>query len=74
MRGTADFYRAMSLFQHGKPAEARALFTATEAAMKPFPADEKNPLAEGATHDDVILWLACKEARALLAESGEGKQ
>jgi hypothetical protein len=34
--------------------------------MKPLPADDKNPLAGEANHDDLILWLACKEARALL--------
>ncbi len=70
VRSTAGFYRAMSLFQQGKPADARALLTATEATMKPLPTDEKNPLTGGADHDDLILWLACKEARALLAEPG----
>jgi hypothetical protein len=34
--------------------------------MKPFPADEQNPLAR-ADHDDLILWLACREAKALLS-------
>jgi len=65
--GTADFYRAMILFQQGKPAEAGTLFTATEATMRPIPADGQNPLAAGAGHDDLILWLASKEAKALLA-------
>jgi len=64
---TASFYRAMSLFQQGRQAEARELFTPTEAKMKPLPADEENPLPDGKSdHDDLILWLACKEARALL--------
>ena len=65
--GTSAFYRAMSLFQQGKRAEALALFAATEAIMGPFPADEKDPLAgKGSSHDDLILWMACKEARVLL--------
>jgi hypothetical protein len=38
----------------------------TEANMKPLPTDEKAPLAKGANHDDLILWLAYKEAKALL--------
>jgi tetratricopeptide (TPR) repeat protein len=63
---TSGFYRAMSLFRQGKATEARQLFAETEATMKPLPADDKNPLANGANHDDLILWLACKEARALL--------
>jgi hypothetical protein len=43
------------------------LFIASEPKMKPLPADEKNPLVDGRSdHDDLILWLAFKEARALL--------
>jgi len=34
--------------------------------MKPLPKDESNPLAGGATSDDLFLWLAYKEARALI--------
>jgi hypothetical protein len=34
--------------------------------MKPLPKDEKNPLADKANHDDLILWLAYKEAKALI--------
>jgi len=64
---TSSFYRAMALFQQGKPGEARALLAATEAMMEPFPADEKNPLTgKGTSHDDLILWMACKEAQELL--------
>src|SRR5262249_28287288 len=63
--GTAALYRAMSLFRHGEAAEARALFTATEARIKPFPARAK-AIKSGDNHDELILWLACKEARALL--------
>jgi hypothetical protein len=70
IRGTAGFYHTMSLFRQSKPAEARALLTATEAAMKPLPADDQNPLADRASPDDLVLWLAYKEAKALLAQPG----
>jgi hypothetical protein len=33
---------------------------------KPLPKDEQNPLANKATHDDLILWLAYKEAKAMI--------
>jgi len=63
--GTSAFYRAMSLFRQGKETEARRLFTEAADRMKPLPADEKNPLT-GGSHDDLILWLAYKEAKALV--------
>jgi tetratricopeptide (TPR) repeat protein len=66
IQGTTGFYRAMSLFRQGKTADARLLFAETEANMKPLPTDEKDPLANGANHDDLVLWLAYKEAKALL--------
>jgi hypothetical protein len=34
--------------------------------MKPPPKDDQNPLADRASHDDLILWLACKEAKATI--------
>src|SRR5262249_16941741 len=64
--GIAAFYRAMSLFRQGKEAEARKLALAAAAKMKPLPKDEQNPLANNATHDDLILWLAYKEAKAMI--------
>jgi hypothetical protein len=64
--GIAAFYRAMSLFRQGKEAEARQLALAAAAQMKPLPKDEQNPLANNATHDDLILWLAYKEAEAMI--------
>ncbi len=63
---TANFYRAMSLFRQGQEAEARQLFDETEARMKPLPAVTRWPVSAG-DHNDLILWLAYKEARALLA-------
>jgi tetratricopeptide (TPR) repeat protein len=64
--GTTAFYRAMSLFRQGKEAEARKLAAEAAARMKPLPTDEKAPLAAGANADDLILWLAYKEAKALI--------
>jgi hypothetical protein len=64
--GTATFYRAMSLFRQGKENEARKLATEVAAKMKPLPKEEKNPLAGGASPDDLILWLAYKEAKGLI--------
>jgi hypothetical protein len=52
--------------QQGNSAEARKRFAEAEAKMKPLPADEKNPMASGADHDILVLWLAYKEAKALL--------
>ena len=37
---------------------------------RPLPADEKNPFADGANTDDLILWLAHKEAKALIGFDG----
>jgi hypothetical protein len=56
----------MSLQRRGRPDEARQLATEAAAKMKPLPADEQNPLAGDANHDDLILWLAYKEARATI--------
>jgi hypothetical protein len=62
----AAFYRAMSLFRQGKEDEARKLATAAAATMKPLPKDENNPLAGNADTVDLILWLAYKEAKAMI--------
>jgi tetratricopeptide (TPR) repeat protein len=64
--GTAGLYRAMSLFRQGKENEARQLAREAASQMRPLPKDEKNPLAHDASHDDLILWLAYKEAKALI--------
>jgi WD40 repeat protein/serine/threonine protein kinase len=63
---TTAFYRAMSLFRQGKEAEARKLATEAAANMRPLPTDEKNPLDGDSTADDLILWMAYKEAKALM--------
>jgi len=76
--GVAAFYRAMSLFRQGKHDEARKLAIAAAAQMKPLPKDQQNPLANGADHDDLILWLAYKEAKAMIqfdaAPAAEGRE
>ncbi len=64
IRGTAGFYRAMSLFRQGLAAEARTIFNATEERYSA----EKTKA--GANQDDFILWLARKEARTLLQLPG----
>jgi hypothetical protein len=64
--GISAFYRAMSLFRQGKPDEARKLATEAAAKMKPLPKDEQNPLADDANRNDLIVWLAYKEAKALI--------
>jgi tetratricopeptide (TPR) repeat protein len=64
--GTSAFYRAMTLFRQGKEDEARKLASAAAAKMKPLPKDEKDALVGDANADDLILWLAYKEAKALI--------
>jgi WD40 repeat protein/tetratricopeptide (TPR) repeat protein len=66
LRGISAFYRAMSLLRQGKKDEAWRRAISAAAKMKPLPADETNPLAGGASDNDLILWLAFKEARTLL--------
>ena len=60
------FYRAMGLFRQGKTDLARKLATEAAAKMKPLPVDEQKPLLGGAGHDDLITWLAYKEAKAMI--------
>jgi tetratricopeptide (TPR) repeat protein len=68
VREAVRFFRVMSFFRQGKVLEGRKLFTEAEAQMKPLPADERQPLGNNAVGDDVIIWLAYKEAKALLAD------
>ena len=60
------FYRAMSLFQQGQADEASKLALVAATKLKPFPADRENPLAGGDFHEDLIQWLAYKEAKSLI--------
>ena len=64
--GISAFYRAMSLSRQGKSDEARQVAIGAAAQMKPLPKDEQNPLVNDAYSDDIILWLAYKEAKAMI--------
>jgi cellobiose-specific phosphotransferase system component IIA len=68
IQGTARLFRAMSLFRQDKLEEARKLFSQAEAQMPPLPKDESKPFVDGrpTSHDDLIWWLAYKEAKALI--------
>lgn len=70
VEGPAAFYRALSLLRQGKPAEARQLAAGAVAKMKPLPRDEKYPLAGDVSADDLIVWLAHKEAMEVLDGNG----
>jgi WD40 repeat protein/tetratricopeptide (TPR) repeat protein len=64
--GTSAFYRAMSQFRQGSKDEARKHAVSAAVKMKPLPKDN-NPLAGGViTEADLILWLAYKEAKAMI--------
>jgi eukaryotic-like serine/threonine-protein kinase len=75
LQGTARLFRAMSLFRQGKPEEARKLFSQAEAQMPPLPKDETKPIVDGnlASRDEIIWWVAYKEAKSLLKEPDRAK-
>ncbi len=63
--GISTFYRTMSLFQQGKKDEARELAIQAATRMEPLPVDEqKQAMPHGS--NDLILWLAYKEAKAMI--------
>ena len=63
---TADLYRAMALFKQDSLEQARKLLSDVRAKMKPLPKGEKAPKLTDGNHDDLILWLAFKEANSLI--------
>ena len=63
---TSAFYLAMTLPRQRKGEETRQVLAEAISRMRPYPGDEANPLAGGDNHDDLILWMACKEATAVL--------
>ncbi len=63
IEGTAGFFRVMNLIRQGNVDGARDLFSATESNIKPLPADMTYALTD---HDDLIVWLSYKEAKAML--------
>src|SRR5262249_53291983 len=64
--GISRFYRAMNMFRQGQKEDARGLAITAKAKMHPLPMDEGNPLADDRDHDDLILWLAYREANAMV--------
>jgi tetratricopeptide (TPR) repeat protein len=42
--------------------------------MRPLPDDDQNPLASGASGDDMIIWLAYREAAAMLGVEASNPQ
>jgi tetratricopeptide (TPR) repeat protein len=66
LEDTARLYRAMSLFHQGKVPRAQEVVSDVAARMHPLPSDG-HPLKHVAFHDDLILALAYKEAKALLS-------
>ena len=70
VRRTAGFFQAMSRFRQGEAVTARQLFDNAAAQMKVLPVDDRR-LARTTEVNDVILWLAFKEAKALLQSKAE---
>jgi hypothetical protein len=56
----------MILFQTGHLTEARDLFAKGESNMKPLPEDPREVFESNSAPDEIMVWLAYKEARALL--------
>ncbi|HEX3626623.1 MAG TPA: tetratricopeptide repeat protein [Verrucomicrobiae bacterium] len=69
---TAQFFRAMCLFQEANPADARELFNQAQSQMTPLPRDPNVPVidARTASHDTIVSWLAFHEAQSLLNQAG----
>lgn len=55
-------------FPAGRETEARHIFDKVVAQMKPLPADENQPLANGA------IWLAYKKPKGLLKSDANAAQ
>lgn len=66
MQGIARFYQAMCQFRQGRVEEARTLFQETESATRPLPVDGGIPALNQIICNDLILAIACDEARRLV--------
>jgi len=64
LQGSTRLFRAMSLSRLDRLEEARRLVGQVEAQMPPLPEDESKPIV--VIHDNLIWWLAYKEAKALI--------
>jgi len=66
-----QFCHAMSFFRQGKPSEARHLFIEAATQINPLPADERQLFANEAGPEDIIVWLAYREAKALVQANAQ---
>lgn len=62
----ALFLRAMFRQQQGDVEQARQLAQEAVTLMHPWPADEQNPLTGAVDVENLIEWLVCREAQALI--------
>jgi len=66
IQSTAGIYRAMILSREGDNTGAMETLVRAANGMKPLPENGKDPLSENANQDDLVLWLAYKEAKAMI--------
>ena len=52
---------------------ARRVFDLAASRIRPLPDDDQNPLAGSASGDDMIVWLAYREAAAMLGLEASGR-
>ena len=64
IQGTAQLYRAMALAKRGRREDARQLVSQVAETMNPLPADDRQLVVGGIDVNDLVLWLAYKEAEA----------
>jgi serine/threonine protein kinase/Leucine-rich repeat (LRR) protein/Flp pilus assembly protein TadD len=69
IRTPSRFFRSMILFRNGKEEEAEKLFRTTEAEMQPVPEKGEQLLPLRVTQDELLCWLAHREAKALLSKA-----
>jgi len=66
LQTAVHFIRSMIRFSGGDYAKARELLAEGKAEMKPLPKDRRQIFESATAFDDVMVWLAYKEAEALL--------
>ena len=62
---TSAFYRAMGMFRRARPTCPQARDRGGRED-EPLPVDEQKPLRGGGDANDLIMWLAYKEAKAII--------
>ena len=60
----------MCLLRQKHPEAAREKLQEAEKLMRPLPKDDNEPFANGGYHDDMVLWLAYREANAMMRSAG----